>query len=66
MKFAIHNALENSRYETGDIGTSLERVLRYWTVRDKFRGVHPYLESIGVEKVEVLKDGILFVMNSSK
>ena len=64
MKFAVHNALANARYETEDIGTSLERVLRYWTVRDQFNRVHQSLKDIGVERIEVTNEGLLFVMTS--
>ena len=64
MKFAVHNALAHKRYETEDIGSSLERVLRYWTVRDKFNGVEETLAKIGVKNIEVQKDGLLFVMDN--
>jgi len=64
IKFAVFNALANARYETEDIGTSLERVLRYWTVRDKFNGVEETLANIGVKRVEVKEDGLLFVMDN--
>ena len=64
MKFAVHNALANARYETEDVGTSLDRVLRYWTVRDKFNGVEETLANIGVKRVEVKEDGLLFVMDN--
>ena len=61
MKFAVHNALSHVRYETEDIGVSLERVMRFWTVRDMFNGVHKSLAEIGVKRVEVKEDGLLFV-----
>ena len=64
MKFAVHNALANARYENEDVGTSLDRVLRYWTVRDKFNGVEETLANIGVKRVEVKEDGLLFVMDN--
>ena len=60
IKFAVFNALAHSRYETGDIGTSLERVLRYLTLRGKFDGVHPELAKIGVKKIKVEKNGLTF------
>ena len=63
MKFAVFNALAHSRYETEDIGISLVRVLRYWTVRDKFNGVEETLANIGVKRVEVTPEGLLFVMD---
>ena len=63
IKFAVFNALAHERYETEDIVASLERVLRYWTVRDKFNGVEETLANIGVKRVEVKQDGLLFVMD---
>ena len=62
MKFAVHNALANVRYETEDVGVSLERTMRFWTVRDMFTGVEETLAEIGVKRVEVKEDGLLFVM----
>ena len=46
------------------MGSSLERVLRYWTVRDRFNGVEETLANIGVQRVEVKPEGLLFVMDS--
>ena len=66
MKFAVHNALANVRYETEDLGVSLERVLRFWTVRDMFPGVEKTLAEIGVKRVEVKEDGLLFVMSDEE
>ena len=42
----------------------LERVLRYWTVRDKFNGVVETLGNIGVKRVDVKQDGLLFVIDN--
>ena len=58
MKFAVDRSLDGVKYETADIGESMERVMRYWTVRDKFVGVHPALRRIGVERIEVDKEGL--------
>ena len=41
-------------------------MLRYWTVRDKFNGVEETLMDIGVERVEVRDDGLLFVMDKAE
>ena len=60
MKFAVDRSLDGVKYETADIGESMERVMRYWTVRDKFGGVHPALRRIGVERIEVDKEGLKF------
>ena len=60
MKFAVDRSLDGVKYETADIGESMERVMRYWTVRDKFNGVHPDLREIGVTRIGVTKDGLVF------
>ena len=60
MKFAVDRALDDKRYETAQVGASLRRVLRYYTVRTKFTGVHPSLADIGVKDIEVRVDGFLF------
>ena len=64
MKYALDRSLDGKKYETMDIGTSLERVMRYWTVRDKFNGVHPDLREIGVTRVSVSKQGLEFETNN--
>jgi len=46
-----------------EVGSSLHRVISYWTVRDKFKDVNPALKAIGVEKIEILDNGLLFVGN---
>ena len=63
MKYALDRSLDGKKYETMDIGTSLERVMRYWTVRDKFNGVHPDLREIGVTRVSVSQQGLEFETN---
>ena len=52
--------MDNKRFETADIGESLLRVMKYWTVRDKFSGVHQDLKDIGVTNIEVTKEGLVF------
>ena len=61
MKFAVDRSLAARKYDTADVGSSLERVMRYWTVRDRFHGVHPALERIGVTRIDVNRSGLLFV-----
>ena len=41
MKYAVDRSLAGKKYETADVGESLARVMRYWTVRGKLEGVHP-------------------------
>ena len=64
MKFAVDRSLEGRRYETDPIGPSLKRVLRYWTVRNKFKEarkrIHPDLADIGVTNIRVEDQGLVF------
>ena len=66
MKFAVDRCLEGRKYEYADIGPSLARVLKYWTVRGKFEKVHPALQRIGVSRIEVTADGLIFVGDINK
>ena len=61
MKYAMDRCLEGWKYEKADIGSSLERVLRYRTLREKFAGVHPDLAEIRIKKIQVDKHGLTFV-----
>ena len=61
MKYAMDRCLSDDKYERADIGSSLMRVLRFWTLRGKFNGVHPDLAKNGVQKIQVDKDGLIFV-----
>ena len=61
MKFAVDRSLDGKKYETAEVGEALARVLRYWTVRGKFDSVHPELEKIGVQNIEVTATGLKFV-----
>ena len=65
MKFAVDRSLEGRRYETDPIGPSLQRVLRYWTVRNKFEEarIHPNLREIGVTSIRVEEEGLVFEKN---
>ena len=60
MKYALDRSLEGEKYKDMNIGTSLERVMRYWTVNDKFTWIHPDLMEIGVSGITVDKDGLVF------
>ena len=61
MKYAVNRVLDDKKYETADIGSSLKRVLKYWTVRDKFTQVHPKLAERGVRRIDVEENGLSFV-----
>ena len=64
MKYAVNRVLDAKKYETADVGSSLKRVLKYWTVRDKFTKVHPHLARLGVTKIEVADEGLHFFFRS--
>ena len=61
MKYAIERGLGGRKYEEASVGFSLRRVLRYWTLRGKFYGVHPDLEKFGVKKIQVDMEGLTFI-----
>ena len=63
MKFAVDRSLEGKKYEEADpIGPSLRRVLKYWTVRNKFEEarIHPDLKKIRVTSIRVEEEGLVF------
>ena len=60
LKFAVDQALNDKKYEEGDIGSSMQRVMKYWTVRDKMNSVHDDLVEEGVTKIEVTDEGLVF------
>ena len=63
LKFAVDRALNDKKYEEGDIGSSMQRVMKYWTVRDKMNSVHDDLVEEGVTKIEVTDEGLEFHYN---
>ena len=60
MKYAVDRCLSRAFYEEENIGTSLLKVLKYWTLKGKFTGVHPELEKIGIEEIMVSSDNLIF------
>ena len=63
IKFAVDRSLDAIKYEDADIGQNLLRVLKFWTMTNKFNGVHPALAKIGVTRVEVAENGLAFLGN---
>ena len=61
MKYAVDRSLTSKKYETEDVGESLARLMKYWTVRGKLEGVHPDLQKIGVQRIKVTRGGLVFV-----
>ena len=53
LKYAIDRGLEDVVYETAALGPSLERVLRYFTLRGKLDGVNDDLAKIGVKTIKI-------------
>ena len=66
LKFAVDRSLDAKKYEDADIGSSLKRVLKYWTLAGKFTGVHPELANIGVTEVRVTDQGLEFLGDIKK
>ena len=61
MKYAVDRSLASSKYEEEDIGVSLERLLNYWTLKNKFTGVALELDKFGIKRVVVTKEGLQFI-----
>ena len=61
MKYGVDRSLAGARYKDEDVGASLTRVLRYWSLRDKFSGIHPMLARIGIARVKVEMEGLRFI-----
>ena len=57
----MDRSLDAKKYEEADIGKSLRRAKKYYTLRGKFTGVHPDLKEIGVTKVKVTDQGLEFL-----
>ena len=59
MKYAVDRSLAGSRYGDEEIATSLDRVLKYWTLRNKFTGIHPDLtRTLRIKSVAVTMQGL--------
>ena len=61
MKYAVDRSLYGKKYETQNIGPSLQRVMQYWTMRDKFNNIDQALANIGVDKIVVTDGGLQFI-----
>ena len=78
--FTTSTIVDGKKYETADIGSSLEKVLRYYTIQGKLtqvcenssviisKGIHPDLVAIGVKKIEVdfKKGEVAFIFEGIK
>ena len=62
-KFAFNNVIGRTgkKIEAGDLGSIIQKVIHYHTLRGKFSSVHPELRREGIIKVEVGEEGLHFI-----
>ena len=60
IKFALHMRLVGVEVNAANLGLNIRRVLRHWTIKDKFSSVHPELKAMGITSVEVGDSGFIF------
>ena len=62
-KFALSNVIgiRGKKIEAGDLGSIVQKVIHYHTLRGKFSSVHPELREEGIIKVEVGEEGLHFI-----
>ena len=62
LKWAVNDKLRNTAPEMiGGLGPAIRRAMEHHEIRDKFSGVCPELEQMGVTRVEVTDQGLKFV-----
>ena len=62
IKFGVNQALMNMNPKKEEIWKCVKKVLDYVTMRNRLEGnVHPGLAAIGLERIEVEDDGLMFV-----
>ena len=62
IKFAVNMALLNMNPKEEDIGKCVKKVLDHVTMKKRLEGtVHPGLAAIGLERIEVEDDELVFV-----
>ena len=60
IKYALHMSLLGVEVDASTLGLNIRRVLRHWTMKDKFSSVHPDLKAMGISAVEVGDSGFIF------
>ena len=60
IKFALKMSFSLFEDNRKDLGFNIRRVLRHWTIKDKFSSVHPELRAMGITGVEVGDSGFIF------
>ena len=63
-KFAIATALTSRNVTSGELGSVIQEVIHYKTLRGKFSTVHPELRQEGIVRVEVRTDELHFIWDS--
>ena len=62
MKYAVDRVFNNKSIgSTEDLGTAVNEIIHYYTIRGKFSSVHPDLAAEGITRVEVGEEGLHFV-----
>ena len=62
IKFGVNQALMNMNPKKEEIWKCVKKVLDYVTMRNRLEGnVHPGLAAIGLERIEVGDDGLVFI-----
>ena len=68
LKFAVDRGLPEKKEESESLGKLLQKVLRYYTIKDKLQGVNPKLAEIGVKdiKYDFESEKIGFIFDEGK
>ena len=62
IKFGVNQALMNMNPKKEEIWKCVKKVLDYVTMKNRLEGnVHPGLAAIGLERIEVGDDGLVFI-----
>ena len=63
-KFAVHIVLMGRNITSDKIGEAIREVISYKNIRGKFVSVHQELKNLGVTKIEIGDNGLIFEGNS--
>ena len=61
IKWAVNHMLRNTKVDEANIGQAIREAMKYWSIRDKFIGIHPRLQELGYIRIEVTDTGFTFV-----
>ena len=61
-KFAVQQVFMNKDIESmEELGTAINEIIQYKTIRGKFSSVHPDLAAEGITRVKVGEEGLYFI-----